>query len=129
MLMLVLFRIVLTLPVVRVGVEMHFPVVMVVDVKMNFVPDQSSQNVDSESYEHQSDHEFQDLRHPLGHHQIEDKHHRAKQEERQRMSEAPCGSLFDGVTDRIAVRRQGGYRRNVVGLDGVPHANHETEQQ
>ena len=122
-------RIVTAFADVGVGVEMDRAVMMMVDVEVDPLLDQTPQYIDTEPDQHDADQQFKQLRHALGHHGVEDQHDGAEQEQGQGVPQTPGGALADGVGDRSAARRQGSHCGDMIALHRMAHADQESQQK
>jgi hypothetical protein len=105
------------------------PIVVLVQVEMNSLSREPSEHVEAEEDQHHPDGELEPRGELLWKHAVEEQHHGAEEKKSQRMSQAPENALFHALPRARAPRGEARDRGDVIGVEGMPHADEETQDQ
>ena len=110
-------------------VDMHPAVAVAVLVKVHAVAPQPPQHMRAETNQHDADGSFNRPREMFWERVPEQNRSAGKGEQRQGMAEAPGQAVLDDVADIAAARGDARYRRDVIGLECVLHAQQKSQPQ
>ncbi len=100
-----------------------------VGMKVNSRLDEAPNDVGAEPDQHDADGELEEQRDPLRQDRIERQHDRAHGKERGRMAQAPSDAHAERVARTLPTAHQGRHGRDMVRLDGVLHADQQSEKK
>ena len=108
-------------PAMAVGVEVA-GVAVVVGMEVHALAPRAPQHVGPEQDQHQADRELQCVGGPRRQCLVDQQHYPAKDEQRQRVTHSPGGTLTHRAAHAIGARAQAGDGGEVIGLEGVLQA-------
>jgi hypothetical protein len=113
----------------RVGVQMNLTVGVAVNVEVNPLADDPPEDACAQQDQHDADGVFQPRGQMWAHRALRDEHRAGEHGERQYVPEPPDRPLANDVPLRAAVGRQAGHGGQMVGFQGMLHAQQQTQKE
>src|SRR3972149_5253293 len=113
----------------RMPVEMPDPTLVLVQVEVDPLFREPPEHVEAERDQHQADRELESRCEPFRKRTVQEQHRGAEEEKREGMSQAPEDALSHALSRARAPRREARDRGEVVGLEGMAHADEEPQDQ